>query len=157
MPGRSGLRHDRGMVNIDFSLLDVPRLAPVDDPEAYLRAAIAWHISRSSSRSPSKRGGVGDGWSRRAVASPLRTCGSATAASPSSSPNSPRAAAWWAMTRKDCSGRRRHIRCRTAPPQTTDPWKVRATAGGFPVPGLWQPPDLRWCPGNNRCFRSTSK
>ena len=32
------------MGDIDFSLLDVPRAAPVDDPEAYLRAAIAWHF-----------------------------------------------------------------------------------------------------------------
>jgi phenylacetate-coenzyme A ligase PaaK-like adenylate-forming protein len=32
------------MVDIDFSLLDVPRQAPVEDPEAYLRAAIAWHF-----------------------------------------------------------------------------------------------------------------
>jgi hypothetical protein len=28
----------------DLTLLDVPRAAPVDDPEAYLRAAIAWHF-----------------------------------------------------------------------------------------------------------------
>ncbi|BBZ50157.1 AMP-binding protein [Mycobacterium heidelbergense] len=28
----------------DFSLLDVPRAVPVEDPEAYLRAAIAWHF-----------------------------------------------------------------------------------------------------------------
>ncbi|MEB3980692.1 AMP-binding protein [Mycobacterium sp. 663a-19] len=28
----------------DFSLLDVPRSVPVTDPEAYLRAAIAWHF-----------------------------------------------------------------------------------------------------------------
>lgn len=28
----------------DFALLDVPRPAPLDDPEAYLRAAIAWHF-----------------------------------------------------------------------------------------------------------------
>ncbi|UQX10948.1 AMP-binding protein [Candidatus Mycobacterium methanotrophicum] len=32
------------MADIDFSLLDVPRSAPVDDPKAYLRAAIAWHF-----------------------------------------------------------------------------------------------------------------
>jgi len=32
------------MANIDFSLLDVPRSAPVEDPEAYLHAAIAWHF-----------------------------------------------------------------------------------------------------------------
>jgi phenylacetate-coenzyme A ligase PaaK-like adenylate-forming protein len=29
---------------VDFSLLDVPRSVPVDDPEAYLRTAIAWHF-----------------------------------------------------------------------------------------------------------------
>jgi len=28
----------------EFSLLDVPRSAPIEDPEAYLRAAIAWHF-----------------------------------------------------------------------------------------------------------------
>jgi phenylacetate-coenzyme A ligase PaaK-like adenylate-forming protein len=32
------------MADIDFSLLDVPRSAPIDDPDAYLRAAIAWHF-----------------------------------------------------------------------------------------------------------------
>lgn len=32
------------MADADFSLLDVPRSEPVDDPEAYLRAAIAWHF-----------------------------------------------------------------------------------------------------------------
>jgi phenylacetate-coenzyme A ligase PaaK-like adenylate-forming protein len=29
---------------VDFSILDVPREAPPDDPEAYLRAAMAWHF-----------------------------------------------------------------------------------------------------------------
>ena len=33
------------MADIDYSLLDVPRDAPPPDPEAYLRAAIAWHFS----------------------------------------------------------------------------------------------------------------
>lgn len=32
------------MADADFSLLDVPRSVPVDDPEAFLRAAIAWHF-----------------------------------------------------------------------------------------------------------------
>jgi acyl-CoA synthetase (AMP-forming)/AMP-acid ligase II len=32
----------------DFSLLDVPRSAPVQDPEAYLRAAIAWHFGEDT-------------------------------------------------------------------------------------------------------------
>src|ERR1700723_4626470 len=36
------------MADIDFSLLDVPRSAPVDDPEAYLRAAIAWHFGEET-------------------------------------------------------------------------------------------------------------
>jgi phenylacetate-coenzyme A ligase PaaK-like adenylate-forming protein len=30
--------------DVDFSLLDVPRAAPVGDPQAYLRAVIAWHF-----------------------------------------------------------------------------------------------------------------
>ncbi|HZN78536.1 MAG TPA: phenazine antibiotic biosynthesis protein [Mycobacterium sp.] len=33
------------MADIDFSLLDVPRDAPPEDAEAYLRAAIAWHFN----------------------------------------------------------------------------------------------------------------
>jgi phenylacetate-coenzyme A ligase PaaK-like adenylate-forming protein len=32
------------VADIDYSLLDVPRDAPPEDPEAYLRAAIAWHF-----------------------------------------------------------------------------------------------------------------
>lgn len=32
------------MAEADFSLLDVPRAAPIEDPDAYLRAAIAWHF-----------------------------------------------------------------------------------------------------------------
>ncbi len=36
------------MANIDFSLLDVPRSAPIADPEAYLRAAIAWHFGEDT-------------------------------------------------------------------------------------------------------------
>ncbi|MDH6245712.1 phenazine antibiotic biosynthesis protein [Mycobacterium sp. OTB74] len=32
------------MADIDYSLLDVPRDVPPADPEAYLRAAIAWHF-----------------------------------------------------------------------------------------------------------------
>jgi phenylacetate-coenzyme A ligase PaaK-like adenylate-forming protein len=36
------------MVDIDFSLLDVPRSVPVADPEAYLRAAIAWHFGEDT-------------------------------------------------------------------------------------------------------------
>lgn len=32
----------------DFSLLDVPRSAPVQDSEAYLRAAIAWHFGEDT-------------------------------------------------------------------------------------------------------------
>ncbi len=36
------------MADIDFSLLDVPRSVPVDDPEAYLTAAIAWHFGEDT-------------------------------------------------------------------------------------------------------------
>ena len=36
------------MADIDFSLLDVPRSEPVGDPEAYLRAAIAWHFGEET-------------------------------------------------------------------------------------------------------------
>lgn len=36
------------MADIDFSLLDVPRSTPIDDPEAYLRAAIAWHFGEQT-------------------------------------------------------------------------------------------------------------
>lgn len=32
------------MADVDFSLLDLPREAPPPDPEAYLRAAMAWHF-----------------------------------------------------------------------------------------------------------------
>ncbi len=37
-----------GMADIDFSLLDVPRSAPVDDAEAYLRTAVAWHFGEDT-------------------------------------------------------------------------------------------------------------
>jgi len=33
---------------IDFSLLDVPRAQPVDDPTAFLRSAIAWHFGEET-------------------------------------------------------------------------------------------------------------
>lgn len=36
------------MANIDVSLLDVPRSLPIEDPEAYLRAAIAWHFGEDT-------------------------------------------------------------------------------------------------------------
>jgi phenylacetate-coenzyme A ligase PaaK-like adenylate-forming protein len=36
------------MADIDFSLLDVPRSVPIDDPEAYLRAAMAWHFGEDT-------------------------------------------------------------------------------------------------------------
>ncbi len=36
------------MAQIDFSLLDVPRSVPVEDAEAYLRAAIAWHFGEET-------------------------------------------------------------------------------------------------------------
>jgi phenylacetate-coenzyme A ligase PaaK-like adenylate-forming protein len=38
------LRHYRGVADIDFSCLEVPRVMPFGDPGAYLRAAIAWHF-----------------------------------------------------------------------------------------------------------------
>ena len=37
-----------GMADVDFSLLDVPRSAPVAGPDAYLRAAIAWHFGEDT-------------------------------------------------------------------------------------------------------------
>ncbi|MCV7029813.1 AMP-binding protein [Mycobacterium sherrisii] len=36
------------MAGVDFSLLDVPRSEPIDDPDAYLRAAIAWHFGQDT-------------------------------------------------------------------------------------------------------------
>jgi phenylacetate-coenzyme A ligase PaaK-like adenylate-forming protein len=33
---------------VNFSLLDVPRSKPVEDPDAYLRAAIAWHFGEDT-------------------------------------------------------------------------------------------------------------
>ncbi|EUA16246.1 putative phenazine antibiotic biosynthesis domain protein [Mycobacterium xenopi 4042] len=36
------------MARIDVSLLEVPRSEPVEDPEAYLRAAVAWHFSEDT-------------------------------------------------------------------------------------------------------------
>lgn len=36
------------MAEVDFSLLDVPRSLPVQDSEAYLRAAIAWHFGEDT-------------------------------------------------------------------------------------------------------------
>lgn len=36
------------MADIDFSLLDVPRSVPVEDPDAYLRAAITWHFGEDT-------------------------------------------------------------------------------------------------------------
>jgi phenylacetate-coenzyme A ligase PaaK-like adenylate-forming protein len=36
------------MGDVDFSLLDVPRSVPVQDPETYLRAAIAWHFGEDT-------------------------------------------------------------------------------------------------------------
>jgi phenylacetate-coenzyme A ligase PaaK-like adenylate-forming protein len=46
----AGPAYDRigAMPDIDFSLLDVPRSAPIDDPDAYLRAAIAWHFGEET-------------------------------------------------------------------------------------------------------------
>ncbi len=36
------------MGDVDFSLLDVPRDVPPEDPEAFLRAAIAWHFGEDT-------------------------------------------------------------------------------------------------------------
>ncbi len=36
------------MAEVDFSLLDVPRMTPGVDPEDYLRAAIAWHFGEDT-------------------------------------------------------------------------------------------------------------
>jgi phenylacetate-coenzyme A ligase PaaK-like adenylate-forming protein len=36
------------MANIDFSLLDVPRSVPIEDPEAYLAAAMRWHFGEDT-------------------------------------------------------------------------------------------------------------
>lgn len=37
-----------GVPDVDFSLLDVPRKAPVHDAEAYLRAAMVWHFGEDT-------------------------------------------------------------------------------------------------------------
>jgi phenylacetate-coenzyme A ligase PaaK-like adenylate-forming protein len=36
------------MADIDFSLLDVPRRLPVEDSQAYFRAAVAWHFGEDT-------------------------------------------------------------------------------------------------------------
>ncbi|OBH10481.1 AMP-binding protein [Mycobacterium sp. E1747] len=36
------------MADVDFSLLDVPRSEPIEDSEAYLRAALAWHFGKDT-------------------------------------------------------------------------------------------------------------
>ena len=36
------------MANIDFSLLDVPRSVRIEDPEAYLAAAMSWHFGEDT-------------------------------------------------------------------------------------------------------------
>lgn len=36
------------MPEVDFSLLEVPRSVPVDDPQAFLRAAMAWHFGEDT-------------------------------------------------------------------------------------------------------------
>lgn len=38
------LRQDGDVVDLDFSILDVPRPSPPTDGDAYLRAAITWHF-----------------------------------------------------------------------------------------------------------------
>jgi hypothetical protein len=44
LPARAGCDRIGGVDGIDFSLLDVPRAAPIGDPQTYLRTAIAWHF-----------------------------------------------------------------------------------------------------------------
>jgi phenylacetate-coenzyme A ligase PaaK-like adenylate-forming protein len=36
------------MTGQDFSILDLPRTAPVDDPDAYLRTAVQWHFGEET-------------------------------------------------------------------------------------------------------------
>jgi phenylacetate-coenzyme A ligase PaaK-like adenylate-forming protein len=36
------------VTGVDFSLLDVPRELPIDDPDAFLRSAIAWHFGEDT-------------------------------------------------------------------------------------------------------------
>jgi RNA polymerase sigma-70 factor, ECF subfamily len=38
------------MMPVDFSLLDLPRAHPVEDPQAYLQAAVRWHFSPEKGR-----------------------------------------------------------------------------------------------------------
>jgi len=42
------MRQDRRVAHVDFSLLEVPRSVPIDDADAYLRAAIAWHFGQDT-------------------------------------------------------------------------------------------------------------
>jgi hypothetical protein len=37
-----------GVPDVDFSLLDVPRQAPVGDAQAFLRTAMAWHFGEQT-------------------------------------------------------------------------------------------------------------
>jgi hypothetical protein len=48
LPGSSGCATIGDVPDVDFSLLDVPRTTPVDDAEAYLRAAMAWHFGEDT-------------------------------------------------------------------------------------------------------------
>ena len=36
------------MSTVDFSVLDLPRTDSVEDPQAYLRAAVQWHFSSAT-------------------------------------------------------------------------------------------------------------
>jgi hypothetical protein len=36
------------MSTVDFSVLDLPRSEVVEDPQAYLRAAVQWHFSSAT-------------------------------------------------------------------------------------------------------------
>ena len=47
-PATDPLRQDGDVTEIDLTLLDVPRDAPPEDADAYLRAAMAWHFGEDT-------------------------------------------------------------------------------------------------------------
>jgi len=47
-PAADSLRQDGHVTEIDLTLLDVPRDAPPEDADAYLRAAMAWHFGEDT-------------------------------------------------------------------------------------------------------------
>jgi hypothetical protein len=48
LPASSQVRHHQSVPAPHFSLLETPRPAPVDDPQAYLHAAMAWHFGEDT-------------------------------------------------------------------------------------------------------------